>query len=233
MCGDRRHFTRHLVVPVAYRKHFPVAVKSHRSHDVLLICVDCHEKANVCTARLKRVLAAEYGAPLGGLGARGPLPEQRRVMRMARTLQNPRIASRIPPARRRELETAVLAGIGASETEELTERHLEMALRLGAEKEGGEGFRSHGEIVVDALRKSGDFGKELHAFMRRWRLLFVESMQPRFFPEDWSVGHVTVLDRPNYFLSEESFAAYKAAMTKNKERKVGKHLGDPFLRAFG
>jgi len=45
-CGAKDNFSRFHVVPTLYRTHFPDALKSHRSHDVLLLCFDCHNKAS-------------------------------------------------------------------------------------------------------------------------------------------------------------------------------------------
>jgi cation-transporting P-type ATPase D len=28
--------------------HFPEHLKSHRSHDIVLLCVDCHERSCCC-----------------------------------------------------------------------------------------------------------------------------------------------------------------------------------------
>ena len=47
------------VVPACYRRYFPVHLKSHRSHDIVLLCVDCHERAQITAEEVKRQLAAE------------------------------------------------------------------------------------------------------------------------------------------------------------------------------
>ncbi|KAK9816641.1 hypothetical protein WJX72_003201 [[Myrmecia] bisecta] len=63
-CGEEGHYLRYRVVPSCYRRNFPVYLKSHRSHDIVLLCVDCHERASQAAERLKKQLAAEYGVPL-------------------------------------------------------------------------------------------------------------------------------------------------------------------------
>ena len=45
------------VVPACYRRAFPVHLKSHRSHDVVLLCFDCHEVASKAAERLKGTIA--------------------------------------------------------------------------------------------------------------------------------------------------------------------------------
>lgn len=39
-------------------------MKSHRSHDIVLLCVDCHEVAHAAAEKYKRKIAAEFGIPL-------------------------------------------------------------------------------------------------------------------------------------------------------------------------
>uniref|UniRef100_A0A0G4I5E9 3'-5' exonuclease domain-containing protein n=1 Tax=Chromera velia CCMP2878 TaxID=1169474 RepID=A0A0G4I5E9_9ALVE len=64
VCGSRQHFLRFHVVPSCYRTHFPAEFKSHGSHDVLLLCVPCHERANAAFHRLRLRLSEEAGCPL-------------------------------------------------------------------------------------------------------------------------------------------------------------------------
>ncbi|KAL4859908.1 Protein RRP6-like 3 [Chlorella vulgaris] len=63
-CGETGHYLRYRVVPACYRKALPERLKSHRSHDVLLLCVGCHALAASAAEKLKRQLAEELGVPL-------------------------------------------------------------------------------------------------------------------------------------------------------------------------
>jgi len=63
-CGAGKHYLRYRVVPVCYRRALPERLKSHRSHDVLLLCVGCHEVAQRAAERMKREISSEYGVPL-------------------------------------------------------------------------------------------------------------------------------------------------------------------------
>lgn len=64
-CGKWHDLLRYRVVPSCYRRWYPVEKKSHRSHDVVLLCVECHVVAYQAAERLKRELAEEHGVPLG------------------------------------------------------------------------------------------------------------------------------------------------------------------------
>ena len=63
-CGEEGHYLRYKVVPACYRRNFPVQWKSHRSHDIVLLCVDCHHVAHKAAEVVKRQLSQEYGVPL-------------------------------------------------------------------------------------------------------------------------------------------------------------------------
>lgn len=51
MCGQEGEYLRHSIVPHCYRQHFPPAMKSHLSHDVVLLCVGCHQICNMLDQR--------------------------------------------------------------------------------------------------------------------------------------------------------------------------------------
>lgn len=63
-CGEKSHYLRYRIIPSCYRMHFPEHLKSHRSHDIVLLCVDCHETAHAAAEKYKRKIAKEFGIPL-------------------------------------------------------------------------------------------------------------------------------------------------------------------------
>lgn len=63
-CGEGDHYLRYRIIPSCYRVHFPEHLKSHRSHDIVLLCVDCHEVAHAAAERYKKEVAKEFGIPL-------------------------------------------------------------------------------------------------------------------------------------------------------------------------
>ena len=64
VCGGLKHYLRFRVVPSCYRRALPEKFKSHRSHDVVLLCVGCHERAQREAERTKREVSIEYEVPL-------------------------------------------------------------------------------------------------------------------------------------------------------------------------
>ena len=45
ICGKTENYLRFHVIPILYRSCFPENLKSHKSHDVVLLCLSCHERA--------------------------------------------------------------------------------------------------------------------------------------------------------------------------------------------
>ena len=65
VCGRDDSYMRKNVIPHDYRKHFPLCMKDHHSHDVLLLCPPCHMISTYQDDLLRRKLAEKYQAPLG------------------------------------------------------------------------------------------------------------------------------------------------------------------------
>jgi hypothetical protein len=108
------------VVPDCYRKNFPVSMKSHRSHDVVLLCIDCHMLAHTAAARLCKAYAEQLNVPL-----HPPRPVRKLLHQSAsptaacdtdhdlRDAASVKAAS--PPAQSRQL-AALASACGAGET---------------------------------------------------------------------------------------------------------------------
>ncbi|KAG8642280.1 hypothetical protein MANES_12G066500v8 [Manihot esculenta] len=144
-CGEGNHYLRYRIIPSCYRMHFPEHLKSHRSHDIVLLCVDCHEIAHAAAEKHKKEVAAEFGIPLfvrkvvdsreapvipgptsSVINAEeaGVSPLQLRTAAMALLRHGPRM----PPRRREELTQIVAQYYGGRE---ITEEDLKRALLVG------------------------------------------------------------------------------------------------------
>ncbi|XP_062106106.1 protein RRP6-like 3 isoform X2 [Humulus lupulus] len=144
-CGERNHYLRYRIIPSCYRMHFPEHLKSHRSHDIVLLCVDCHEVAHATAEKYKKVVAKEYGVPLfvrkvvdleekqlksessdlaKPLEEAGVSPLQLRTAAMALLRHGPRM----PSERREELTEIVMKYYGGRE---ISLEDLEKALLVG------------------------------------------------------------------------------------------------------
>ena len=64
MCGQYENYSRFFIIPSLYRTHLPEELKSHRSHDIVLMCFTCHDRASRSQDKLKAQLADQYNLPL-------------------------------------------------------------------------------------------------------------------------------------------------------------------------
>lgn len=143
-CGEDKHYLRYRIIPSCYRMHFPEHLKSHRSHDIVLLCVDCHEVAHAAAEKYKKLISAELGVPLfvhkvsdsnqdqstlessSDVDSKenGVSPLQLRTAAMALIRHGPRM----PPKRREELIEIVSKYYGGRQ---INEEDLERALLVG------------------------------------------------------------------------------------------------------
>ncbi|GAB2256784.1 hypothetical protein Droror1_Dr00022843 [Drosera rotundifolia] len=143
-CGEKNHYLRYRIIPSCYRVHFPEHLKSHRSHDIVLLCVDCHEVAHAAAEKYKRQVSTEFGIPLfvrkvadpgqaqsipessasPAQEEKGVSPLQLHTAAMALLRHGPRM----PSKRREELIEVVRRYYGGRE---ISEKDLESALLVG------------------------------------------------------------------------------------------------------
>ncbi|QCD87933.1 protein RRP6-like 3 isoform X1 [Vigna unguiculata] len=136
-CGEGNHYLRYRIIPSCYRIHFPEHLKSHRSHDIVLLCVDCHEVAHAAAEKYKRKIAVEFGIPLylrrvvhpgqkteKQIEESGVSPLQLRTAAMALLRHGPRM----PLNRREELTEIIKRYYGGRD---ISDEDLERALQVG------------------------------------------------------------------------------------------------------
>ncbi|KFO24205.1 Exonuclease 3'-5' domain-containing protein 2 [Fukomys damarensis] len=182
VCGRTDSYIRKNVIPHEYRKHFPIEMKDHNSHDVLLLCTSCHAISNYYDNHLKQQLAKEFQAPIGSEEGLRLLedPERRQVRSGARALLN---AESLPPHRKEELLQALR---GFYSTDAVTDEMLQEAASLET-RISNVSYVPHGLKVVQCHARGGL--RSLMQLESRWRQHFLDSMQPKHLPQQWSVDH--------------------------------------------
>ncbi|XP_058058316.1 exonuclease 3'-5' domain-containing protein 2 [Anopheles bellator] len=197
VCGADECFNRKNIVPRDYRKHFPVIMKEHVSHDVLLLCADCHQRSNITDERLRQELAEACDAPLSGQknGSKEiRLESMAEIRKAARALLYS--AAQIPPERRQHLEQRLLQLVsesaapqddpwGAVQVTELTPEVLQFYSNIDVSVRN-ELYCAHGERVVEHFKQRLGGLSQLE---RMWREHFLKTMRPKHLPSLWSVDH--------------------------------------------
>ena len=190
-------------------------MKSHRSHDVVLLCFDCLSNALKQQDILKRKLAVQYDANMKEISKFYKLNHYIFNMQgVSKTLANN--WEKIPTEKRNNLVALMKEGSEfvammqrENDIKEIIPEHLTESL----EGDGGKLFdlikycqepkfqplrlsnqqktNPHGEKVVKAILKTceGDDYTPLEEFVRMWRQHFVEVLKPKYLPHGWNVDH--------------------------------------------
>ena len=173
VCGTDTHLTRHHVIPHCYRKYFPICIKDHSYHDVLLMCIECHDNYENHAGRLKQEIAEEFGVPLTGKGY-GLDVNLKKINSWASALI--KHGDKIPQARRKEIIEAMRTHFNKNE---ITEEDLISASEVEYHVKTAD-FARHGEYVAQNI-------KDLNVFVQRWRQHFLRTMNPQFMPKLWNI----------------------------------------------
>jgi len=174
-CGGTDEITRHHVVPHCFRKFFPDDRKNHCLHDVLPLCIPCHDKYEKHASDLKKKYSQSMGIPTSGIGCRMDKMIYS-VRAAAHALKN--FGDRIPTERREMLLGRLRTYL---KKEDITEQDILAADALKPMIQE-EGFKPFGQCVVERITN-------IDAFILEWRQHFVKYMKPQHLPEHWSVDN--------------------------------------------
>lgn len=169
VCGTNEFLTRHHVVPHCYRKYFPVDLKSHNFHDVLSLCVNCHDRYERKADDLKKNLSTIHNAPING----EPIDNKQiiRVKKLVNSLVN--FKDVMPENRKTKIKNEIKNILGLKR---LHKSRIEKLIKLEIKYS----VRTHGEIVVSKV-------SNIDEFIKSWRRHFIENNDCKFLPKDWSV----------------------------------------------
>lgn len=173
VCNTENYLTRHHVIPTCYRKWFPLKLKSHNFHDVLLMCVDCHDTYERKADELKQQLSIDYYAPITGEYEYNS--ELIKLAKISATLLNKDL-SKIPKERVFMMKKTLREYFNYKH---LTKSRLERISTMRSKKIN----KSHGQIVVENL-------ENIQQFIEIWRLHFIENTKAKYLPENWNVKNI-------------------------------------------
>lgn len=189
VCGTSNKFIRKNVVPREYRKYFPLVMKAHQSHDILLLCPSCHEISNCHDLQLRRKLADMCDAPLAG-----PLTHIRNkhvnnYRKLHSAVKALKERTTLPDARRKDLEHYISECTnGQQVTPSLLDALNKELKNVIISLPNYDQFKCqpHGLKVVQYFQKREGGLVELE---RMWREHFLLTMKPKYLPNLWSVRH--------------------------------------------
>mgnify|MGYP003403395538 FL=1 len=188
--------TKHHIVPISYRRHFPIEYKSRNHHDVVYITEALHDVYERIGNKFREELAKQYGAmnyneAIAHYVKMTDTPEIKRMKKIkgcVTVLLNP--GDTIPAARYSEMLESVVnyireiysveTDVDASLWYDRILRDIETEMELITAKYKIDPHK-------DLVDKIGDIDK----FVKIWRQHFVDTMRPQFLPIGWSVEYKT------------------------------------------
>ncbi|KAG8033991.1 hypothetical protein G9C98_008472 [Cotesia typhae] len=181
-------FVYHEIMKEADKKKSTwMVMKSHQSHDVLLLCPRCHEISNRSDLAMRQSLARMCNAPLSKpLTLRNDQYHRKRELMSAVKVLRDNNPS-IPRHRRKEMESRVLEFTGYDRiTPEVTDIVHQKLMSDSTSSSHQVSKPLHGLRVVEYFTKSE---KGLVELERLWREHFLNTMKPKYLPKLWSVHH--------------------------------------------
>lgn len=195
------HLMRHHIVPSAYRSLLPKKYKSHMSHDITLLCGDCHLYCQQ-ESQKKMNEIEEMCRPIGAKPRYVNNERLYKVRSSALALLNWK--HQIPEKQISLHEKRVLDYLKSSDEEKekdkndklhdeksLTNSQLQQLIDMEYRIENPD-FVPGPELVVNSIINDEE---KIADFVRSWRRHFIETVHPRFLPDGWSIDH-HVASRP-------------------------------------
>jgi exonuclease 3'-5' domain-containing protein 2 len=179
-CGDTEKHVRHYITPYCYRTLLPEKFKTHNSHDIVILCLDCHVTCEQATQKRQKELESRLRKDPNTALAVIPNKELYHLRGRASALLRSR--EKIPQQVRREYESLIRDHFKLSPETDIPKDILQEAASVDS-FEPNPDYIPGAEIVVASLTTEDD----IENFVLEWREYFVETMQPRFMPLGWDI----------------------------------------------
>lgn len=181
VCGTTENFHRKQVIPSEYRKYFPNLMKKNLSHDVVLLCDNCHKKSNILDQEMRHKLAKLCNAPLDShkVAKLRCSSEIGKVKSAAIALQ--KFGSKMSESRQQELKKVVCDYYNITFFSDDVLHEVCNLEDIGL----GNSVIPHGLKVYQYFCENDGLIK----LEKIWRQHFLDSMKPQFLPSMWSIDH--------------------------------------------
>lgn len=165
-CGFTENLHKFHVVPLEFRRHFPEELKSHASHDVLLLCANCQDDVNSLYHQYREYLLNKFNLKVDV------------VTYKMKTFVNKYLKYKdTMPQKYKDIYiekfTEYLGHVPSDdEINELSKKSHYIGLANCSDV---------GEYIVSKYNEKGEILK----FEEKWRKMFVDNLEPEFLPECW------------------------------------------------
>ena len=179
-CGGVEELTKHHVVPYLFRKFYPDNIKGRSSHDVVLLCVSCHQKCNVRYSEKIKNLEIEIGISLNGNDCEDVRVASEDIKNATALLYH---GDKMPEEKIAKMNKRLCDRYFI---EDINRRYLEEILRIAKEKKNSKNNKS---MQVKKFVESIIERYSIDGVNKMWRTYFIEEMKPSFMPKGWDLNY--------------------------------------------
>ena len=162
-CGTEEDLTKHHIVPSMYRRFLPDNVKSRSSHDVVPICIPCHNEYEAHASQLKNLISLEFAQFIQVIKKDANVNAHFKVVGLCRALRDH--CDVIPAERQVQMGEEIVAYFGYHPT-------IEDLRAISTEPVKSP---DPGKAVVEQILATD----QLESFVKRWRQHFIDIAQPK------------------------------------------------------
>jgi hypothetical protein len=166
-CSKIEFLSKHHSVPECFRKHFPEKWKSYRSHEILFLCIKCHQTYEVEAQKIKYKMIADYGGE-------ELLKEYTRIRGYIKTLL--KYGNELPDDKKLNLQIDIMIYYSL---DDINDDILKKCLQ---------------EPKNNPYKLCAQNVTNHYEFNRFWKQHFVEMMKPKHLPAYWSAEYEPATD---------------------------------------
>jgi exonuclease 3'-5' domain-containing protein 2 len=159
VCGATDNLLRKNVIPREYRKCFPQVMKDKTSHDIVLLCILCHQKSNIVDNIMRNKLKDICDAPLDGERNEERIDTAKNLRKNQRFANALLKGKNIPEERIKQLKKDLQEAYPGQEIDQ------EFLTDLINHRPEDPNLNSHGQIVVERFKQN----QGILALEKMWR----------------------------------------------------------------
>lgn len=160
-------------------------MKSHASHDIVLLCTRCHSEGAAVVDRMKCTLAQRHGILTSTMKY---IVDKKatQITKYAKALRKSGL--KLPNKRREEMEKTIAEYMGLSGDICLSSDQLHEAEAIQTHHMNPDYESIESRLVAKIIEHGHEYA-ELQRLIRSFRKDFVQKMKPKFLPDGWHVDY--------------------------------------------
>lgn len=168
------------MIPDEFRRNFPLNLKSHHSHDLVLLCAKCHEDYETIAMDFKKEISIKYNVPMGGLGRVEDI-ELKKIQKDAAAILKNKENPKFPKERREMMTKSIKEYLKKDILNDEDIQNLINSPTVDNSK-----YLTFGECIVEKVAGKEKDVEKIEEFSIMWRQHFIDTMKPKHLNPYWN-----------------------------------------------